>query len=506
MPSSPLTTSPLADSLLRGVAANPAAPSDVLLRLLAPEGRPAWHALHGRPLPADVVETVVTHPDSSVRRIVARNRHVAPEQRGRLADDPSERVRAGLASGPRPRLHPVTPLPDEALVTLLTAEDVPGRGGLLTADEIREDLVVSGQIPQSFRLRALKHPDPRIRAYAANSCWQLTSEQLDGLLADPDPTVRQAARSASRYLDPAAMEAELPERDCHWRSVLLCNFAISDAVAEACLATGRNLWSLAGNRHTPAHAVARLARHPDPEVRERVASRADLDAALLAELAEDTDAEVRSSALVHALRRRWQHFGVLDEVPTWTADLIGPPIEQHVDPEWYRACAVSDHPKLRRIAATWPDLPEDLVARLAADPDSEVPRLLALNHPLAPPETVLAAFVACPRERAYLSTLPTLPRTGLRHLLDHEDPEVRALAAADPTLDRPPVALLTDPDERVRRAAAANPCLPADVRDSLLNDPELAEGAAANPALTARQLHDLLDRTGLPGHCQSPGA
>ncbi|MQS16920.1 hypothetical protein F7Q99_33215 [Streptomyces kaniharaensis] len=504
-----MTSSPLTESLLRGVAANPGAPSDVLLRLLRPEGKPAWSTLRDTPLPPDVVEAVITHPDRAVRRIAARNRYVAPEQRGRLADDPDERVRASVASGPRRlRLDRVPPLPDEALVTLLTAQDHPDRNEFLTADEIRAELTASFQIPRSFILRAMDHPDPRIRAFAADSGWQLTAEQRDALLADPDPAVRAAAHRASRYLDPAAMEAELPERDCHHRSVLLCNFAISDAVAEACLASGRNLWALAGNPHTPAHAVARLAHDPDPEVRARVASRHDLDAVLLAELAEDLDAGVRSRALVQALHRRWKQYGVIDEVTGWTADQIGPPVGPHDTsaPDWYRACAESEHPVLRRIAAAWPGLPEDLVAALAADPDPEVRHPLAYHHPLAPPEVLLSAFVATPGERPYLLTLPSFPRTGLQRLLVHEDPGVRALAAADPTLDHPPVELLTDPDERVRQSAAANPLLPADLLGTLLDDPAHAEGAAANPTLSAEQLHHLLDRTGLPAGCQCPGA
>ncbi|WP_338711907.1 hypothetical protein V6P99_36345 [Streptomyces virginiae] len=91
-----------------------------------------------------------------------------------------------------------------------------------------------------------------------------------------------------------------------------------------------------------------------------------------------------------------------------------------------------------------------------------------------------------------------VPRTGLSHLLDHEDPEVRALAAADPTLGRAPVELLTDPDDRVRRAAAANPLFTGEALEALLHDPATAEGAAANPGLPAPRLHALLDRAALP--------
>ncbi|MFF3002062.1 hypothetical protein ACFVTF_04535 [Kitasatospora sp. NPDC057940] len=84
-------------------------------------------------------------------------------------------------------------------------------------------------------------------------------------------------------------------------------------------------------------------------------------------------------------------------------------------------------------------------------------------------------------------------------MLDHDDPDVRALAASDAGLAQPPVHLLADPEPLVRQAAAANPRLPLNLLSALLNDPEHAEGAAANPNLTADHLHELLDLCGLPG-------
>jgi hypothetical protein len=270
-------------------------------------------------------------------------------------------------------------------------------------------------------------------------------------------------------------------------------------VVEACLADRRDLWSLAQNRHTPADAVARLARDPDPRVRERVASRADLDPHLLAGLAKDPDCAVRTRALLQPLPRTWAQRDVIDRVVGRTADEIGPLAVMFAEPDmdWYSACAVSADPLLRRVAATSPGLPDDLVNRLANDSDPHVRHLLACNHPLTPPGTVLDAFITTARQRPYLLTLPQLPRTGLQALLDHEDPEVRALAAADTALDQPPIRLLADPESGVRRAAAGNPLLPPDLVSTLLEDPEVAEGAAANPNLPAERLHELLDLSGL---------
>lgn len=485
---------------LRGVAANPAAPSDVLLRLLTEPARAAWTRLCGeRALPADVVDAVVAHPERAVRRAFARNRHATPEQRGRLVDDADSLVRADVASGPRPRLGRAEALPDHVLENLLTARDDSSHAQLLTADEIRQELAFSGQIPPSFRRRMPGHPNPELRAQATGSWLWLTPGQREALLADPDPAVREAARVNNRILDPAEMEADLPERDCHHRSLLLVNYAVSRTVAQRCLAEGRDLWSLAHNPHTPSDIVARLARDCDPQVRERVAARADLDPSLLSELAQDPDGRVRARALLQPLPRTWPERAALDRVIGGAAEKVGPVEEMFVEPEasWYASCAASEHPELRRVAATCSRLPEEWVHRLAGDPDADVRHLLAYNHPLAPPPLLLDAFIATPTQRPYLLTLPRLPRTGLDHLLDHGDPDVRALAAADTTLGRPPAHLLADPDPGVRRAAAANPLLPLDLVTSLLEAPEHAEGAAANPRIPAERLHALLDQCGL---------
>lgn len=141
-----------------------------------------------------------------------------------------------------------------------------------------------------------------MRSFVAGVWLWLTPEQRAALLTDPVPAVRQRAAQQARILDLKAMEADLPERDCHHRSMLLFNYAVSRAVAECCLAARRNLRALASNPHTPSEIVMRLAQEPDPKIRERVASRCDLDPALLAHLAEDPDATVRTRALVYLLR------------------------------------------------------------------------------------------------------------------------------------------------------------------------------------------------------------
>ncbi|WKD36629.1 hypothetical protein [Streptomyces xanthophaeus] len=71
MPSSP---SALTDLWLRGVAANTGAPAGVLLRLLDPAAGEARRILcEMRPLPQEVMDAAIAHPDHKVRRPFARN-------------------------------------------------------------------------------------------------------------------------------------------------------------------------------------------------------------------------------------------------------------------------------------------------------------------------------------------------------------------------------------------------------------------------------------------------
>ncbi|MGW7432372.1 hypothetical protein ACWGIN_22825 [Streptomyces sp. NPDC054861] len=93
----------MSDSLhepwLRGIAFNPAAPSDVLMRLVgSAAGEAGLLMCAGRDLPDAVIDAALNHPDRVVRRALARNWHIDPERLAPLATDPSGIVRGWLAS------------------------------------------------------------------------------------------------------------------------------------------------------------------------------------------------------------------------------------------------------------------------------------------------------------------------------------------------------------------------------------------------------------------------
>lgn len=477
---------------LRGLAFNPAAPADVLIRLVDPAaGESGLLMCEGRDLPDDVVDAALRHPARTVRGALARNRYIDPARLAPLATDPSGFVRARLAGGPRSWPRWVRPLPDDIHVTLLTAQDG-GEDGRLTPNEIIGELESSRQIPLSFRRSLADRAHPGLRIRATWSWESLTPAQRAALLDDPDPAVREEARDRSWVLDPEQVEARFPSYESRGKPFVFGTCVLSPALVEQCFADGM-VSPLARNRHAPAHAVARLARHPEAGVRALVATRPDLGPDLVAELTKDPEDVVRARARLHVFSRTWAEYDmlhrILDHGPDCTCPMTEP--DPQPSPDWFTACATSGEPVLRRVAASWTRLPAELVGTLARDEDEEVRIRLACHHPLAPPRLLLDVFVTRPAHRPHLLTLPALPRTGTNHLIDHPDPQVRALAAADPALPEPPV---EDPDESVRRAAAANPGLAPNTLESLLSDPRTAEGAAANPSLPVPRMHALLDR------------
>jgi len=487
---------------LRGIAFNPAASADVLIRLLDEAAGEAGSLMcEGRDLPGAVIDAALRHPVERIRCALARNLYVDPARLAPLASDPSGLVRARLAGGTRLQPRWVRPLPDDILVTFLTAQDG-GEDGRVTEKEIEGELWSSRQVPLSFPRDMAGHDHPELRLYAAFQWQSLTAAQRHALLDDPDPAVREAARRGSRQLDPEAVEAELPPIGSRYAVSVLSTCALSPAVVERCFAADE-VDPLARNRHTPADALARLARHPDAEIRRLVATRPDLGQAA-ERLRQDPDQDVRMRARLQPSIRTWVEFQEVQKVVDHGRDCTCPITQpaSEPSPDWYATCAASEEPVLRRVAASWPGLSAELVETLALDDDEEVRIRLACHHPLAPPHLLLDVFVTRPAHRPHLLTLPAFPRTGWTHLIAHPDSEVRALAAADPTLPEPP---LGDTDDAVRRAAAANPTLTPETLETLLTDLRTAEGAAANPSLPVHRMHALLDQC-LNGAVAAPTA
>ncbi|WP_299539305.1 hypothetical protein [uncultured Streptomyces sp.] len=477
---------------LAGVALNPSSSPDVLLRLLA-DGPPAVRMVlcRDRVLPDTVVEAVLRHPDTRTRSFFARNPHVDPAQRARLVDDPEWLVRAHLAEAPKvPGGGRPAPLPDDVVVHMMLTYE-----GDLLGGPLYEQMS-----PGLYRGLAT-HPVAGVRRWGVGFWSGLPAVTRTALLADTDEEVRKRARAHLRSEDPAWVERELPARACHARLHMLMHQALSRTVVDSVLTAPvaeRERHVIAGNPTLPHDVVVLLSADPDPAVREAVAHRPDLRADERRTLATDPDPRVRLALSVHPALSEQERAAVDYAIPADNGVYWWPVSPLPRDPHEVRRDADSAHPLLRRSAARDRFLPPDLVERLAADDDPGVRALLAHIHPDAPSALLLRVFVEHDgADRARLITRPNFPTTGLSVFADHDDPEVRALAARDPRTAPATVERLTrDTDPAVRAALARHPALPRARLTELLADEELAHPAAANPALDPEVIERLVSTGG----------
>ncbi|MEV6839425.1 hypothetical protein AB0N17_33825 [Streptomyces sp. NPDC051133] len=462
-----------------GIGSNPAAPDELLIRLLdVTDG-----FLHGCDRPA-VLDAAVAHPDQRVR---AR---------------PADTFRPKLTAAQWIRLVRAEPSPSRRV---LWAEHACAWGAELPED-LYDDLLAGPSRAEAAELPGLPahhlpslttDADPAVRAAACGRWADLAAPLRGRLLADADETVRTAALLAHHTATPMPREvfASLPAprralEQCCFEPELEAEL-VHDGDAEVRRA-------LAGNPGLAADGVAVLVRDPHDDVRSAVALRPDLT--------EEQRAAVRyvfdQTSMSHTL--------------PWVEDL-------HSDPEAMRRLAASSHPLIRRSVARARHLPPDVVERLARDEDRVVHLFLAESCDDAPAGLLLevwrwwdGSFSHPGRPRSH----PNFPRAGLLRYADDPSGRMRRLALDDPRstaadvarLARDPeaearrraaedprlspadaVRLLNDPADHVRETATRHPRLPSRVLAGLLHDRDTACAAVANPAIPVPVLDRILD-------------
>nr|WP_203691085.1 hypothetical protein [Streptomyces sp. SID12488] len=461
-----------------GIGANPAAPDELLIRLLDVEEG----FLHDCDRPA-VLDAAVAHPDPGVRL------------------RPADTFRPKLTSDQWLRMVRAEP---SASQRVFWAERARAWGVELPGD-LYDDLLAGPARAQAAELPGLPahhlpglaaDADPRVRV-AACARWEDLSAPLRArLLADTDDAVRTAALLAHHHDVPMPRDvfSVLPEPR---RALAQCRLGpeleaelVRDGDAEVRRA-------LAANPRLSAHGVAVLAEDPYDDVRSAVALRSDLDEEQRAAVRYDVDSASMSRTL------------------PWVEGL-------HGDADAMRRLAVSSHPLIRRSVARARHLPPDVVERLARDEDRTVRLFLAESCDDAPAEMLLevwrwwdGSFSFPGRPRSH----PNFPRTGLlryagdpagrmrrlalddpestpadvAHLARDPEAKVRRRAAEDTRLSpADAVRLLNDPADYVRATALRNPRLPARVLAALLHDRDTACTAVANPAIPVPVLHRIL--------------
>jgi hypothetical protein len=477
----PAITQPGLDGLLRGLAGNPGAPPDVLLRLTAADiDRSGLARRHD--LPAGAAAVLAVDRDVAVRRELAANPGIPPEVQAVLAADADPGVRGRLAEGAEYYLTVGVhgrrfPGPLAREVYELLARD--------PEPKVRRDLACNRHLPEDVRVALLDDTDARTAAMAATE-WvpapvsrigellsrvtgafdrQMLLSHLDG------PLPKEAARAMLADIGPATGDA--------YSSGLLqqiAEVAALDAdLASRFLASPDLRAALAANPTLPARQVATLARDPDNRVRAAVVARRDLDPVLRESIPVDYDD--RSSAVVGWL--------LADDLP---------------ERDWL-TYALSRHQIVRKTLAMRPGLPDAIVEILARDQSFAVRLFMCERQPNAP-GWLLAQTAAewTSYSRWDMLAHKNFPADAATRLACSEEAGGRAVAAAHPGLAAATTgALLVDDDATVRRYAATNPAIPATRLIDLLGapDPALVTGAAANRTLPAAAMRKALDMAGL---------
>jgi hypothetical protein len=367
------------------------------------------------------------------------------------------------------------------------------------------ELLAHPEADPEWARQVARHDDVNLRWELARR--PLPRDVLELLARDPEQAV-VIVLAASAPL-PQALADELaahPEADV--RRALLFNRHIRQRPPTADLPA--DLAELAAaNPNTPGAEV--LAGHPAVHVRQAVARRTDLPVPvyeqlardplvrpavagnpaappeLLTAFARDTDRDVlreltHNPAIPLAL--------LIELAPrARTAPVAPPRVAAATDAE-LRVLATHPAMQVRKLAAERADLPADVIALLAADPD---PAVAAGVLPQAGEEHLRAAL-ARHGERVHRAAAanPACP------------PDLLEPLTVSPQLARHPhtpatalVRCLADP--RARQYAARHPCLPlAEIR-TLLDDRDTARSAAMNPALPIEDMWRLWNTLGAAG-------
>jgi hypothetical protein len=489
-----------ADPVIRGFAANPVTPEDMLLRLIDEYPDTVASALRRRKhLPPAVVVAAMRHPAPRMRHAIASNHRVDPVVRLRLLDDPDRRVASAVRQD-RGLALPVRAFqPDLDEIARLY------RTGVIADRELRGETVELVSLDRRALRAAATHPEPPIRAVAVEPLFladRATDDWLrHELRVDPAPEVQAAVASFMADRDRVYGVEDFPRNGYRIRWMLRrCRLTPELIAEQLAIEHEDGLEAVAGNPYLSPEAVEALMDHQRVEVRRGLAARDDLTPSQLGRLTTDPDVTVRTAVSVNPALTEEQRASIdidpdLDPAVGYSSREHYPTRYPPLPLEDSLRFAASANPLLRRRAVTHPRLPDAVVATLADDPDLHVRAILALFHPAAPAALLLRVFREHPWcERHRLPDLPNFPTTGLAGLVDDPDPYVRRLAARDPDLD-PAVAdrLTGDPEKVVRQAMAASPVLPTDRIVALLDDPDLGESAASNPALPTAVMRDRIE-------------
>ncbi|WP_409238777.1 hypothetical protein [Streptomyces sp. PA5.6] len=480
--------------VLRGLAANPALPTELVDRLIAVADADSG-----------------TADDLAARADLTRPQAIALA--ARVAESAVPLAYAGKLTAAD--IDPVA-RPDAALALLHERTGRPEWARLLASDpdvERRKRLAVCPGLPSDVVRTLAADPDICVVAELA-SCT--TSDVAAGLADHPHAEVRRAV-AANEATPPAVLAAlvagegpparqclvcdrgetpfvhdpHCPDTDCELPPGARCDGSHEstvDAMRHAALqnrATPADAltgfahdpstllrWALAARQDLPPAAYARLAADPIPGTRADVAGNPAIDDAVIRVLADDLDPAVRRAVAHHPQ----VPLDVLDRVAATTR--IGAVLLPRIaaaDPAEVQELAASPNAAVRMLLARRRDLPAEVRDALAADPDAKVVASVAAHPGLSEAQLTAMADRHGVRVAVGLAANPGATPALLEALIRREPRARKVLRTAVRHPALPPhilVELLADPDEGVAEAAAAHPSLPSEVMTTLIPSPE----------------------------------
>ncbi|MEU2415877.1 hypothetical protein ABZ736_31595 [Streptomyces sp. NPDC013099] len=468
--------------LLLGLAGNPSAPPEALVRLAA-ANIDRNELARRRDLPAQAAVILADDKDANLRSELAANPNLPAEVQIVLARDVDAQVRGRLAEGAEyfttvgvhARRFP-GPLSDD-VYELLARDPEP---------KVRRALAFNRHLPDDIRARMLDDDDARTAAIAAAEWNPAPTARISELLSRATgafgrellllrldgPLPAEAARGMLADIDSSTDPAN---------SAGLLRQIAATAVLDADL-TGRFLTdqplraAVAANPTPYPEHVAALAHHPDNQVRAAVVARRGLDPALRESVSVEYDDRSSGNAVEWLL----------------TEDMSEPD---------QLAFARSRHQVFRKTLAMRTDLSDEAVGILSADESFAVRLFVCERQPNAP-GWLLAHIAAGWKSYSRWDMLAhkNFPADAATALARSDDPHDRVVAAAHPGLPFETIeALLADDTDYVRRRAATNPSLPTDRLMTLLeaDEPAVFSGAAANRTLLVVTMHQVLDQARL---------
>ncbi|MFE2685731.1 hypothetical protein [Streptomyces mirabilis] len=391
-------------------------------------------------LPPDVTDTLAA--DSEITVVSELALWTTPDMAARLARHPHAEVRRAVAANEA--------TPPSVLEMLLTGDGLPPARRCLVCD--RERTPAAHTRPHEHEHQH-QHPadDLPPGAFCTGSHESTVHDMWRQALSNPATPARAAAGFAGHS------------------SALL-------------------RWSLAARPDLPPEVWGRLAGDPLPGTRADLAENPAVDATHLRALATDVSPDVRRS-LAHNPRVPLDLLTSLAGTTKIGATLL--PRIAAATPAEVESLATSPDPAVRMLLAARRDLPPGIRDALAADTDAKVLKSIAPHPGLS--EARLRDMIDRHgiRVLAKVATNPDASPSLLEHVTRHDPPVRKAFRevarhrnATAPSL----LACLTD--RQARPLAAAHPSLPVPVIVELLSDAEerVAEAAAANPSLPSAMM------------------